>query len=128
MDTEALTSTLLDRVNAGVEFLDENLPEWNWRALIDTDELAVESTCRCVLGQLGSSGEFQDVFGFNETAAHLGIADGDTLIALGFEFDEMVGEDFERDYGYDVYEDPDIWEAGYHILTDLWVSVLNEPT
>lgn len=129
MNTEALTTVLLDRVDAGAEFLDANI-EWDWRAEIDLSSLDIGSTCLCVLGQLGTSGEFQDVFGFNAMADHLGILGSDTLIELGFDFDELSGEDFERDYGFDPYsesDDDDIQSIGYQILTDLWASKLREP-
>jgi len=48
--------TIAQRVENGVQWLDENMP--GWLTAIDLNRLRLSSPCRCILGQL--YGEYMD--------------------------------------------------------------------
>lgn len=81
-------ATTLERVQAGIDFLDERHPEW--RGEIDRNILDLSSQTDCVLGQL--YGHYMDAL------PALGMY-GDRVrqTALGFEVtEEQIEEQFEE--------------------------------
>lgn len=64
-----MTATLDERVEAGMDFLDERRPGWMPR--IDLDRLNISSSLDCVLGQLGGNYyEVLDAFGLNSVDSY----------------------------------------------------------
>lgn len=75
-----MTSTIPDRVAAGVAWLDANAPDWLDR--IDLDELQMDDCCRCMLGQV-----FDDYWKSPLLAGDIakGSSDLPSAVPLGFQ-------------------------------------------
>jgi hypothetical protein len=94
--------SIADRVSAGINLLDREVPDWDRRVNVDT--LRLSSCERCVLGQLyGTWGDGLD---------ELDLWDGD---------DEGAAD--SAALGFSLYEG----EAGrYGELTDAWVAAIRD--
>lgn len=91
-------ATTLDRVQAGMDFLDERHPEW--RGAINRDVLDLSSQTDCILGQL--YGHYMDAL------LPLGLVDDKARqVALGFELNAWRSDE---DYG-------SLTDAWYYLLT-----------
>lgn len=53
-----ISPALMERVDAGVEWADENIPDW--REYVDSKKLAMDHADRCFLGQYWKN-KFQDL-------------------------------------------------------------------
>ena len=94
-------TTIAERAARGAALLDEHKPGW-WER-IDLDTLALESPCRCILGQLWSAEHPDDPY----------------EIAL----DELDLHDKDEDFGFDKYSGPGSWSE-YALLTDAWHALI----
>lgn len=94
--------TVQERVQKGVEFLNEAAPEW-WK-VIDLGRLNLHSPCDCVLGQLF----------------------GDFGRALGDELD--LSHTQSRILGFDIaFElEPDLKLTEYQQLTQAWKEAITQ--
>lgn len=83
-------STIEERVASGVEWLNANYPGWRDRVMIN--DFSIESTCRCVLGQLFNTEAteiYTDGFGYAINSQILTYAE-----AGAFGFDIAVGDNW----------------------------------
>lgn len=96
-----------DRVQAGVELLDRELPGWEHR--IDLSDLDMSSGCGCVLGQLFSA----------EWASALVSEEDDPYHYALRQLHEL---DCTQALAFDVlhWDDEDLVEADYERLTAAW--------
>lgn len=100
-------------VDAGVEWLDANRP--NWREMIDRDTLWLASTARCVLGQTG---------GYNR-ALFAAVPDmGKSPDAWDTTWQER--DDWATEHGFRVSDNPPSgnFDTDYADLTDEWLTRL----
>lgn len=106
--TDSMSPLMMERIDAGVEFLDENLPDW--RELIDPSNVDMNDGARCVLGQYWLA-KYPEQFGSHEQ-------DYAYLRARSALFGSFGGAEKASNYGFTV----SVRESGYyfHELTTGW--------
>lgn len=129
------TTTPRDRVLAGAAWLDIQIPDWRERVVIN--DLQMDDTCRCILGQVfqpearadgmrredGTGRAFafwyvipSDWNSFNLREDHVYLLTKEESMELGFDRLPWEGDD-DEDYGIDPAQD-------YDELRDLWTKLL----
>lgn len=89
--------TVEARVARGAAWLDEHQPGWERR--IDLAKLALDETCRCVLGQVMPEHNYYE-----------------TLYRID------VGWEWSAQHGFSGGFDSDVWQ----VLDEVWISLIKE--